>query len=91
MPYYHTHPPAEGGTCQEEEEEGEEERSEQSPVAQDQTTPAPLTIPSNAVPPEEDTGVGLKDSTVYVQTPKACDDHLTFDLRVAGSSGEVTP
>ncbi|KAL5497208.1 hypothetical protein EMCRGX_G013635 [Ephydatia muelleri] len=53
MPYYHTHPPTEGGACQEE-EEGEEERSEQSPVAQDQTIPAPLTIPSNAVPPEEE-------------------------------------
>ncbi|KAL5497189.1 hypothetical protein EMCRGX_G013614 [Ephydatia muelleri] len=89
MPYYHTHPPAEGGVCQEEEEEGEEERSEQSPVAQDQTIPAPLTIPSNVVPPEEDTGVGLKGSNAYVQTPKACDDHLTFDLRVAGSSEEV--
>ena len=33
--------------------------------------------------------VGLKGSNAYVQTPKACDDHLTFDLRVAGSSVEV--
>ena len=60
-------------------------------MAQGQTTPAPLTMPSNAVPPEEDTGVELKGSNVYVQTPKACDDYLTFDLRVAGSSEEVSP
>ena len=58
-------------------------------MAQGQTTPAPLTIPSNVVPPEEDTGLGLKGSNAYVQTPKAWDDHLTCDLRVAGSSGEV--
>ena len=50
-----------------------------------------ITIPSNAVPPEEGTGVGLEGSNAYVQTPKACDDHLTFDLRVAGSNGEAPP
>ena len=58
-------------------------------MAQNQTTLAPLTIPSNAVQQEKGTGVGLKGSNAYVQTPKACHDHLTFDLRVAGSSEEV--
>ena len=88
MPYYHAHPPAEGGACQEEEER-EEEGNEQTTVAQDQTTPVPLTIPSNAVPQLEDVGVEQNCSNAYVQTPRACDEHLTFDLRVVGCSGEV--
>ena len=84
MPYYHVNPTAEGGACQ---EEGEGEGNEQTTVAQDQTTPPPLTLPSSDVPQEEDAGV--KGSNTYVQTPRACDEHLTFDLRVAGSGGDM--
>lgn len=76
MPYYSpTSAPLEGGACQE----------ATNTSAPDQTTTVPLSLPPSNLTQEEDS-LGPEGSNAYVQTPRACDDPVTFDLRVASTS-----
>ena len=86
MPYYSAPTPAEGAACEQ----------ETGTAAPDVPVAVPLSLPSsNMVREEEDQedgveGLGTNSSNTYVQTPRASDVLVTFDLRVTTSTGELS-